>query len=108
MDGQVVICPGGLVPGGPDRTQRGKGLAMSKRLNPHRRLLARQAAALEAARVEQSSVHGEEMSKLQQGLVRSALAPRVQLTAYSVPRERPWEGRGKLVRKQSKPRFGTK
>jgi len=46
---------------------------MSKRLNPHRRLLARQAALLRAVRLEQSTVNGVDDAKLQQGPVRSPL-----------------------------------
>ena len=46
---------------------------MSKRVNPRRRLLAKQAAALAAVRTVQSIAHAEEMSKLQQGHVRSGL-----------------------------------
>lgn len=77
---------------------------MGKRLNPHRRLLAKQAQALAAERLVQSVVNGEDMAKLQQGRVRSPLNPRVQLTQYAVPRSN-WEGkgvRGKIVRGQLK------
>lgn len=41
------------------------------RLNPHRRLLARQAAILTDQRKVQSAVNGVDMAKLQQGAVRS-------------------------------------
>lgn len=44
------------------------------RLNPHRRLLKAQAAALAAVRMEHSAAHGVEMSMLQQGVVRSHMA----------------------------------
>lgn len=59
---------------------------MSKRVNPHRRLLAAQAQLLADARLEQSRVNGVDMAKLQQGRVRSPLAPTVQLTAYRTPK----------------------
>lgn len=47
---------------------------MGKRVNPYRRLLASQAATLAAARKEQSVLNGMDMSKLQQGHVRSHFA----------------------------------
>lgn len=77
---------------------------MGKRLNPHRRLLAKQAQALAAERLRQSEINGADSAKLQQGRVRSPLNPRVQLTSYAVPCN-PWEGqgvRGKIVRGQLK------
>ena len=78
---------------------------MAKRLNPHRRLLAKQAEALKAARLEQSQAHALEMAKLQQGAVRSTLAPRVQLTGYAIPRDAAWEGRGKATKQPTKRPF---
>lgn len=77
----------------------GKGLPMGKRLNPHRRLLAKQAALLNEHKQVQSVVQGADMAKLQQGRVRSPLAPRVQLTTYAAPRPAHWEGMGQRVRK---------
>lgn len=95
---------------------------MGKRLNPHRRLLAKQAAALNAAKALQSVEHAREASMLQQGNVRSSMAistmpskhgPSVaQLTRLTAPRPMTWEGRGKTGKvqggkfKASKP--GTK
>lgn len=70
------------------------------RLNPHRRLLARQQAALAAVRMEHSAAHGEEMSMLQQGVVRSGLA-RGNPTSmvFREPKWTPLEGLGKAMRK---------
>lgn len=68
---------------------------MSKRLNPHRRLLGKQAALIRDAKLAQSATQGADMAKLQQGAVRSPLNPRVQLTAYASERPISWEGRGK-------------
>jgi hypothetical protein len=48
---------------------------MGKRLNPHRRLLARQAALKQAA---QNAGYEPDCGKLQQGIVRSALNLRVK------------------------------
>lgn len=90
---------------------------MAKRLNPHRRLLARQAALLNSAKLERSRAHDAEMSKLQRGAVRSSCqAPRVQLTHVTAPRELPLDRpgkvgkvvRGKLVPIPGPARFGRK
>lgn len=82
---------------------------MAKRLNPHRRLLAKQ-AALRRALAEYGNA--SDAGKLQQGRVRSALSPVIQLTGYATPRPAFWEGRGKpgkVVRGQLKvKRPGTK
>lgn len=82
---------------------------MAKRLNPHRRLLARQHALRQALACEGNAA---DAGKLQEGRVRSPLHPKVQLTAYANPRPVPWEGRGKpgkVIRGQFKPvRPGTK
>ena len=77
---------------------------MSKRPNPHRRLLAKQARVLLDVRLAQSAANGEDMAKLQQGRVRSPLNPRVQLTAYSTPRRMDWERLGRRKR-LALPRF---
>lgn len=90
---------------------------MANRLNPHRRLLAKQAALLNGAKLERSRAHDVEMFKLQQGAVRSSCqAPRVQLTHVIAPRELPWDQpgkagkvvRGKLVPLAPPARFGGK
>lgn len=88
---------------------------MSKRLNPHRRLLAKQ-AALRRDLAEYGNA--SDVGKLQQGRVRSALDPVIHLSGYSVPRPAIWEGRGKtgkivrgqlkVVRPGTKNRFGSK
>lgn len=82
---------------------------MSKRLNPHRRLLAKQ-AALRRDLAEYGNA--SDAGKLQEGRVRSALNPVIHLSGYAVPRPVPWEGRGKhgkVVRGQLQPkRPGTK
>lgn len=81
---------------------------MAKRLNPHRRLLAKQAALLVAARKVQSANSDADMSRLQQGRVRSSCQPpRVQLTHTVTARPVPWEGRGRSPAKPPK-RFGGK
>lgn len=66
---------------------------MAKRLNPHRRLLAKQAALRRDVQVYGNA---SDVGKLQEGRVRSALSPVIQLTGYAVPRPVPWEGKGKL------------
>ena len=90
---------------------------MAKRLNPHRRLLAKQAALLNSAKLAQSKAHDAEMKLLQQGAVRSSCqAPRVQLTHVTAPRELPLDRpgktgkivRGKLVPLAPPARFGGK
>jgi hypothetical protein len=76
---------------------------MSKRLNPHRRLLAAQAKALAAERSVQSAVNGADMAKLQQGRVRSPLTTIYR--GHVSPRPAIWEGSGKpgkVVRGQLK------
>jgi hypothetical protein len=88
---------------------------MSKRLNPHRRLLAKQ-AALRRDLAEYGNA--SDVGKLQQGRVRSALSPVIHLSGYATPRPAYWEGRGKpgkVVRGQlkvqrpgTKNRFGSK
>jgi hypothetical protein len=65
---------------------------MAKRVNPHRRLLAAQAALRNAV---QAYGNADDAGKLQQGRVRSPLTPVIQLTGYATPRPVPWEGRGK-------------
>lgn len=73
---------------------------MSKRMNPHRRLLAKQEAL---RRNLQQLGNADDMGKLQEGRVRSALNPVIHLTGYSVGRPAVWEGRGtpgKIVRGQ--------
>lgn len=76
---------------------------MAKRLNPHRRLLARQAATLNMVKVERSKAHDAEMQRLQQGPVRSSCqAPRVQLTHVILARQPSWEGRGRSLAKPPK------
>lgn len=67
---------------------------VSKRLNPHRRLLQRQQRLFREAMQAFGPSH-DDSHKLQQGAVRSALSPRVQLTAYATPRDGLWEGSGK-------------
>lgn len=75
---------------------------MSKRPNPHRRLLAQQARALADARLEQSRLAGADMAKLQQGAVRSHMG-RGNATSATY-REPNWTSedakpkRGKVVR----------
>lgn len=74
------------------------------RLNPHRRRLAAQAKLLRDVKQEFGPSH-DDSSKLQQGVVKSSLAPRVHLTAYATPRDN-WEGldkRGKVVAGKFKP-----
>lgn len=88
---------------------------MSKRLNPHRRLLAKQAAL---RRDLQQYGNASDVGKLQEGRVRSALSPVIQLTGYAVPRPATCEGRGKtgkivrgqlkIVKPGTKNRFGSK
>lgn len=82
---------------------------MAKRLNPHRRLLAKQASL--RADVQQYG-NASDTGKLQEGRVRSALNPVIHLSGYAVPRPAIWEGRGKtgkIVRGQLKVvRPGTK
>jgi hypothetical protein len=58
---------------------------MVKRLNPHRRLLAKQAAQLRAVRLEQSAVNGADDAKLQQGRVRSPLNTKFSV-GYHAPK----------------------
>lgn len=75
---------------------------MSKRLNPHRRLLAKQSALRVSL---QQYGNASDAGKLQEGRVRSALSPVIQLTGYAHPRPAAWEGRGKtgkVVRGQLK------
>ena len=75
---------------------------MAKRVNPHRRLLAAQAAARQLA---QAYGNADDAGKLQQGVVRSPLNPVIQLTGYRVGKPAAWEGRGvagKIVRGQLK------
>lgn len=55
---------------------------MGKRLNPHRRLLARQAALRKDAAMY---ANAPDAGKLQEGRVRSSLNPRVQHTAHHGP-----------------------
>ena len=88
---------------------------MAKRLNPHRRLLAKQAALW---RDLQQYGNASDAGKLQEGRVRSSLAPAIQLTGYATPRPAIWEGRGKpgkvvrgqlkVTRPGTKARFGSK
>ena len=88
---------------------------MSKRLNPHRRLLAKQNALRASLQVYGNA---DDAGKLQEGRVRSSLSPVIQLTGYATPRPATWEGRvklGKVVRGQlkvqrpgTKNRFGSK
>lgn len=76
---------------------------MSKRLNPHRRLLAAQARVLADARLEQSRANGVDMAKLQQGRVRSPLTTIYR--GHVPPHPAVWEGSGtpgKIVRGQLK------
>ena len=76
---------------------------MSKRLNPHRRLLAAQARVLVDARLAQSAAQGADMAKLQQGRVRSPLTTIYRGHRHPAPAV--WEGRGtpgKIVRGQLK------
>jgi hypothetical protein len=80
---------------------------MSKRVNPKRRLLARQAATLAGVRKEQSVAHAEEMSKLQQGHVRSGLRGNPTTKVYRGPNWSSEDVPGKAKR-SSKPRFTTK
>lgn len=65
---------------------------MSKRLNPHRRLLAAQARVLADARLQQSAASGAEMAKLQQGRVRCALVTIYR--GHVPPHNAIWEGSG--------------
>lgn len=82
---------------------------MPKRLNPHRRLLAAQAALRNVVQVYGNA---DDAGKLQEGRVRSPLNPVIQLTGYAVPKPAIWEGRGtpgKIVRGQlQRVRPGTK
>lgn len=83
---------------------------MSKRLNPHRRLLAAQAKVIRDARLFQSELNGADMAKLQQGRVRSPLNPTVQLTSYRTPRPVS-EGqarKGKIINGVFKANYGQK
>jgi hypothetical protein len=59
---------------------------MAKRVNPQRRLRQRQAAALAAVRLEQSAANAAEMSKLQQGHVRSGLRGNPTTQTFKAPR----------------------
>ena len=93
---------------GPSLTPTRERLAMSKRLNPHRRLLAAQARALNEQRLVQSAVEGADMAKLQQGRVRSHMS-RGNPTSATF-REPNWtdpDNPGRKPRK-SQPRFGVK
>lgn len=82
---------------------------MAKRVNPHRRLLAAQAAL---RNVVQAYGNSDDAGKLQEGRVRCALSPVIHLSGYKHPRPAAWEGRGmhgKIVRGQLKrTRPGTK
>lgn len=81
---------------------------MSKRRNPHRRLLAAQAALIREQKQVQSAVQGADMAKLQQGAVRSHTG-RGNMTSKTF-REPNWtnvENPGRKPRK-SHPRFGVK
>lgn len=75
---------------------------MSKRVNPKRRLLAKQAAALAAVRTEQSVAHAAEMSKLQQGSVRSGLRENPSSMTFRAPRWTSEDNRGKSKPKRRK------
>lgn len=77
---------------------------MSKRLNPHRRLLQAQSKLLREVMAEFGPAH-DDSHKLQRGVVRSGLAVKTQLSHYSAPRDN-WEGTGSKVRKPVK-RFGV-
>ena len=77
---------------------------MSKRVNPRRRLLAKQAAALAAVRTVQSIAHAEEMSKLQQGHVRSGLRGNPTTKTFRGPNWSSEDVPGKAPKK-AKPRF---
>lgn len=81
---------------------------MSKRLNPHRRLLAKQEQALTGARMAQSVAQGADMAKLQQGAVRSHMG-RGNSTGATF-REPNWTDADNPGRKPRKnpPRFGVK
>lgn len=80
---------------------------MSKRLNPHRRLLQAQARALNGARVEQSAAHGVEMAKLQQGNVRSGLSANSTSMTYREPHWTEADNPGK-ARRLTRKRFAIK
>lgn len=81
---------------------------MGKRLNPHRRLLAKQAQALAGARLEQSALHGAEMAKLQQGRVRSHMGRgNVTSATFMQPNWTDADNPGRKPRKNP-PRFGVK
>lgn len=81
---------------------------MGKRLNPHRRLLAAQARALNEQKQMQSAVNGADMAKLQQGVVRSHMARGNPTSAtFRAPNWTSEDKRGKPARKP-KPRFGVK
>lgn len=82
-------------------------LAMSKRLNPHRRLLQAQARALNSARTVQSETHGVEMAKLQQGLVRSGLHGNMSSMTFREPNWSKVDNLGKPKRATRK-RFALK
>ncbi len=62
---------------------------MAKRLNPHRRLLARQAALRASAQRDSDPDRG----MLQQGRVRSALTT-IFSVGYHAPKGVAWEGKG--------------
>lgn len=73
---------------------------MSKRLNPHRRLLQAQSKLLREVMAEFGPAH-DDSHKLQRGVVRSGLAVKTQLSHYSAPRDN-WEGLGTAPRKSVK------
>jgi hypothetical protein len=80
---------------------------MSKRVNPHRRLLAAQARVLADARLEQSRVNGVDDAKLQQGIVRSHLRPNQTTMTFRAPHWSDADNPGRKTRKL-KPRFSVK
>lgn len=73
-----------------------------KRLNPSRRLKAKQASVFRDVVSQYGPTH-DDSKLLQQGAVRSGLSPRITLTSYAEPRSN-WEGQGKS-RKGSPSRF---
>ena len=73
---------------------------MAKRLNPSRRLKAKQAAILRSVVAEHGPKH-DDSPLLQRGSVRSSLAPAIVLTAYRAPADN-WEGRGRGKRTAQK------
>lgn len=81
---------------------------MSKRLNPHRRLLAAQAKLIREQKQVQSAVQGADMAKLQQGVVRSHMARGNPTSATFRPPN--WTDVDNVGRKPRKnpPRFGVK